>query len=85
MTSKLVFSVTFFTILLLLMWLLGIILSPFFYPILWALILATTFYPLYTKFLKRLHNRRHVTAAIMTFMVLAIAVVEHISNVFRDQ
>jgi predicted PurR-regulated permease PerM len=74
LTSKQVFSVTFFSILLLLMWQLGIILSPFFYPILWALILATTFYPLYKRLLVRLHNRRHVTAASMTFMVLAIAV-----------
>ena len=52
-TRKQIFSFTFFCILLLLIWQLGVILSPFFYPIMWALILATTFYPLYRKLLTR--------------------------------
>jgi len=73
-TSKQVFAITFFSILLLLTWQLGVILSPFFYPIMWAVILATTFYPLYTRLLIRLHDRRQLGAAIMTLMVLAIAV-----------
>ena len=74
MTRKQIFSVTFFCILLLLIWQLGLILSPFFYPIMWALILATTFYPLYRRLLVRVNHRRPLGAALMTFMVLAIAV-----------
>ena len=35
-TRKQIFSFTFFCILLLLIWQLGVILSPFFYPIMWA-------------------------------------------------
>ena len=82
MTSKQIFAITFFSILLLLTWQLGIILSPFFYPIMWAIILATTFYPLYTKLLVRLHDRRHVAAAVMTLMVMAIAVLPAMYLIF---
>ena len=48
----------------------------------WALILATTFYPLYTKLLIRLHNRRNLGAAVMTLMVLAIAVLPGMYLIF---
>ena len=82
MTSKQVFSVTFFGILLLLMWQMGIILSPFFYPIMWAVMLATTFYPLFTKLLIRLHNRRNLVATIMTLIVLTIAVLPGMYLIF---
>ena len=82
MTSKQIFAITFFSILLLLAWQLVVILSPFFYPIMWAVILATTFYPLYIKLLIRLHNRRHVAAGIMTMMVLAIAVLPAMYLIF---
>ena len=82
MTSKQLFSVTFFSILLLLTWQLGVILSPFFYPIMWAVILAATFYPLYRKLLVRLHDRPQLGAAIMTLMVLAIAVLPAVYLIF---
>lgn len=82
MTSKQLFAITFFSIVLLLTWQLGIILSPFFYPIMWAFILAATFYPLFTKLLVRLHNRRQLGAAVMTLMVLAIAVLPAVYLIF---
>lgn len=81
-TSKQLFSFTFFSIVLLLTWQLGIILSPFFYPIMWAVILAATFYPLYTKLLIRLHDRRQLGAAAMTLIVLAIAVLPAVYLIF---
>lgn len=73
-TRRQLFSITFFSIVILLTWQLGIILSPFFYPIMWAVILAATFYPLYRKLLNCLHGRQQVAAAVMTAMVMAIAV-----------
>ena len=82
MTRKQIFSVTFFCILLLLIWQLGLILSPFFFPIMWALILATTFYPLYRRLLVRVNDRRPLGAALMTLMVLAIAVLPAVYLIF---
>ena len=82
MTRKQIFSVTFFCILLLLIWQLGIILSPFFFPIMWALILATTFYPLYRRLLVHVKDRRSLGAALMTLMVLAIAVLPAVYLIF---
>ncbi len=81
-TRKQIFSFTFFCILLLLIWQLGVILSPFFYPIMWALILATTFYPLYRKLLTRLNRRPQLSAAIMTVMVMAMAVLPAVYLIF---
>lgn len=82
MTRRQLFSFTFFSIVLLLTWQLGVILSPFFYPIMWAVILAATFYPLYRKLLIRLHGRQQLGAAVMTVMVMAIAVLPAVYLIF---
>lgn len=82
MTRKQIFSFTFFSILIILIWQLGVILSPFFYPILWAVILAATFYPVYTKVLDLLKGRRRFAAVVMTLMVLAIAVLPAVYLIF---
>ncbi|MBK5281573.1 MAG: hypothetical protein JJE16_05750, partial [Nitrospiraceae bacterium] len=47
MTRRQLFTVTFLLVFLLLLWELGLILRPFFSPIFWAVILATTTYPVY--------------------------------------
>ena len=73
-TRRQLFSFTFFSILLILIWQLGVILSPFFYPIVWAVIVAATFYPLNRKLLALLEHRRPLGAAVMTRMVMLIAV-----------
>ncbi|WP_447601591.1 AI-2E family transporter [Nitrospira sp. Nam80] len=82
MSRKQIFSVTFFSILVVLIWQLGVILSPFFYPILWAVILAATFYPLHATVLNRLNGRRHIAAVLMTSMVMAIAVLPAVYLIF---
>ena len=82
MTRRQIFSFTFFCILVLLIWQLGVILSPFFYPIMWALILTVTFYPLYRKLLVQLNQRSQLAAAVMTVMVLAIAVLPAVYLIF---
>ncbi|MCE3224659.1 MAG: conserved rane protein of unknown function [Nitrospira sp.] len=82
MTRRQIFSFTFFCILLVLIWQLGVILSPFFYPIMWALILATTFYPLYRKLLVRLKHLPQIAAALMTGTVMSIAVLPAIYLIF---
>ena len=82
MTRRQIFSFTFFCILVLLIWQLGVILSPFFYPIMWALILTVTFYPLYRKLLVQLNQRSQLAAAVMTVMVMAIAVLPAVYLIF---
>lgn len=81
-TRRQIFSVTFFSILIVLIWQLGVILSPFFYPIMWAVILTATFYSLHGKLLDRLQGRRHITALIMTALVMAIAVLPAVYLIF---
>ena len=75
MSRRQLFTVTFLLVFLLLLWQLGLILSPFFSPILWAVILATTTYPLYIRLLACVGQRGNVAAGIMTGGVLIIAVV----------
>ena len=82
MTRKQIFSITFFSVLLVLVWQLGVILSPFVYPILWAVILTATFYPLHTKLLNYLNGRRHITAVLMTGLVMAIVVLPAVYLIF---
>ena len=74
MSKRQLFTVTFLLVLLLLLWQLGLILRPFFSPILWAVILATTTYPVYIRLLARVGHRGNVAAGIMTGGVLIIAV-----------
>lgn len=75
MSKRQLFTVTFLLVFLLLLWELGLILRPFFSPILWAVILATTTYPVYIRLLARVGHRGNVAAGIMTGGVLIMAVV----------
>jgi predicted PurR-regulated permease PerM len=67
--------VTFLLLFLLLLWELGLILRPFFSPILWAVILATTTYPVYVWLRARVGHRENVAAGIMTGGLLITAVI----------
>jgi predicted PurR-regulated permease PerM len=75
MSRRQLFTVTFLLVFLLLLWELGLILRPFFSPILWAVILATTTYPLYVRLLARVGHRENIAAGIMTGKLLITAVV----------
>ena len=75
MSKGQLFTVTFLLVFLLLLCALGLILRPFFSPILWAVILATTTYPLYVRLLARVGHRKNIAAGIMTMGLLIIAVV----------
>jgi predicted PurR-regulated permease PerM len=75
MSRRQLFTVTFLLVFLLLLWELGLILRPFFSPILWAVILATATYPLYLRLFGRVGQHENVAAGIMTGGVLIIAVI----------
>ena len=74
MSRRQLFTVTFLLVFLLLLWELGLILRPFLSPIIWAVILATTTYSLYTWLLVRMGYRENFSAAIMTAGALMTAV-----------
>ena len=61
MSRRQLFTVTFLLVFILLLWQLGLILSPFFSPILWAVILATTTYPVYIWLLACVGQRGEVS------------------------
>ncbi len=75
MTKRQLFTVTFLLVFLLLLWELGLILRPFFSPILWAVILATTTYSVYLRLLAREGHRGNIAAGIMTGGLIITAVV----------
>ncbi len=53
---------------------LALIFAPFFTPILWALILARLFFPLYESLLRLLRGQRTLSAALCTIAVTLLAV-----------
>ncbi len=75
MSRRQLFTVTFLIVFLLLLWEMGLILRPFFSPIIWAVILATTTYPVYVWLLARVGHRENIAAGIMTGGVLITAVI----------
>lgn len=74
MSKRQLFTGTFLLMFLLLLWELGVILLPFVAPIVWALILATTTYPLYVRLLGCTGRRENIAAGIMTAGVFLTAV-----------
>jgi len=74
MSRRQLFRVTFLLVFFLLLWGLGFITHVFFSPILWAVILATTTYPLYVRLLARVGDRKNIAAGIMTGGMLITAV-----------
>lgn len=74
MSKRQLFTGTFLLVFILLLWELGLILRPFFSPIFWALILATTTYPVYVWLLRRTGSRENIAAGIMTAGVFLTAV-----------
>jgi len=74
MTRRQVFTVTFLLVFVLLLWELGIIVRPFFSPILWAVIFAVLTYPVYTRLLAAIGGRENIASGIMTAGVLMMAV-----------
>ena len=54
---------------------LGWILLPFYGAILWALIIAMLFFPVYRRLVRRLKQRRNVAAGLVMLLVLVVGVV----------
>src|SRR3982750_3373019 len=81
MNRRHVFRAVFLVLLLLLLVQLILIFRPFFTPIAWAVILASTTYPLHRRILDWTHHSAPLAATLSTVLITVIAVVPALSVV----
>ncbi len=74
LTRSALFAVVFFGLLLFFLYQMGRILMVFISPLLWAVILTLTLYPLQKRILARLKHRRGLAAGIMTLITLLLVI-----------
>ena len=75
MSQRQLFRITFLILFVLLLYQLGLILSPFFKPIMWAIILARLTYPVYLRLLRWSRGRENLSAALMTLAIVFVAII----------
>ena len=78
MPREQLFAAFFFAVFLFLLYQLGLFLAPFFGPLVWAAILALTFYPLTFWLTAALHGRRPLASAILVVTVITVVVLPSI-------
>jgi len=74
-TRQQLFAIFFFAVFLFLLAQLYALLSLFLVPLIWAVILVLTFYPLYTLLLHLLQHRATLTSLLMTLLILLLVAV----------
>lgn len=74
MTQKQLFILSFFVLLVLIFLQLVGIFKLFLTPILWAVILALVFYPIYVPVLRLFRGRKNLASAVVTFLVVVLTV-----------
>src|SRR3974377_1827014 len=74
MKKENIFLIVIFLITLLSFYLFSKIISPFLISILWGILLAIVFYPLFERLLGSLRRKRGVSSAIMTALVALIII-----------
>jgi predicted PurR-regulated permease PerM len=77
-TQDQLFAVFFFAVFLFLLYDLYLFLSAFFAPLVWAAILALTFYPLTTRLVRLVRGSRGIAAFILLIAVIALFIVPSI-------
>ncbi len=75
MTRHQLFAVCFFAVLLVLLYQIAVIFSPFLLPVLWAAILAHITFPLHTRLTTLLKGRATASAWLLTLGIMALVVV----------
>ena len=75
MTRHQLFAVCFFAVLLVLLYQIAVIFSPFLLPVLWAAILAHVTFPLHTRLITLLKGRATASAWLLTLGIMALVVV----------
>jgi predicted PurR-regulated permease PerM len=74
MTRQQIFSIVFFTLLVLLLYQIGLMFEPFLFPALWAALLAHIAFPLHLRFTAWCRGKRALSAAVLTVGVLVVVV-----------
>jgi predicted PurR-regulated permease PerM len=75
MTRQHLFSIVFFALLGLLLYQMGLVLQPFVFPALWAVLLAHGTFPLHRRLSKLLQGNETLSAAVLTMGALGMVVV----------
>ena len=75
MAREQLFAAFFFAVFLFLLYQLGLFLAPFFGPLVWAVILALTFYPLTYRLTGVLRGRRALASVLLVLAVIAVVVI----------
>jgi predicted PurR-regulated permease PerM len=75
MTKQQAFNISFFVTFIALLIGLGVVFSPFFAPIAWALILSRVAFPVHQRLVALLRGRENVAALLSTLMMVSIAVI----------
>jgi predicted PurR-regulated permease PerM len=75
MNRQQVFSLCFFAVLLWLLYQIALIFRPFFFPVLWAVILAHLAFPLHARLTTWLGGKEYRSAVLLTLGVMALVVV----------
>jgi predicted PurR-regulated permease PerM len=73
-SRELLFAAFFFAVFLFLLYQLYLFVAAFFAPLVWAAILALTFYPLTTRLVALFHGRRGLAAAVLVLAVTLVVV-----------
>jgi predicted PurR-regulated permease PerM len=74
MAQRQLFRITFLILLILLLYQLGLILTPFFMPIMWAIILTRLTYPVHQRLLSWSGGRENLSATLMTLGIVFVAI-----------
>ncbi len=74
MSRENLFAAFFFAVFVFLLYQLGLFLAPFFAPLVWAGILALTFYPLTFRLTELLRGRRALASTVLVLAVVAVVV-----------
>ncbi|MGH7895132.1 MAG: AI-2E family transporter [Candidatus Binatia bacterium] len=74
MSRENLFAAFFFAAFAFLLYQLGLFLAPFFTPLMWAAILALTFYPLTTRLTRLFRGQRTTASLVLVMLVIAVVV-----------
>ena len=74
MTRHQVFTLCFFAVVLLLLYQVALVFSPFLFPVLWAMVLAHLTFPLHARLTTFFHGRETLSASVLTIGIMVLGV-----------
>jgi len=74
MTRHQIFTLCFFAVVLILLYQVALVFSPFLFPVLWAVVLAHLTFPLHARLTTYFHGRETLSASVLTIGIMALGV-----------